>query len=448
MRDFERKDLDKKSATRLVPQLPLLFAPIMDILTALRIYQSVLAILIAISLFCTIQLGHSQPIVPSWWSVNSCDYLPEYYLSDVNPQSPTNNGREYGLYYTNITNVIIVGLYLADVDVSIENAIRQEQLGNDLIDMGYTVKNVILNYYAPLSCALDGECVIPWGYWSSNKCRGYIAGCPPGDSRLTFDKWQKALTDAVTLPVFQDVPTQLVWDWFGGLTSDVFIYDSQGRLYEYLCNGDNSKLNPAAWDCPNPLIGGGLRNQTSYELALSAAVDAANSDVENRCKAYDMKNDYYNAIAEYDTHEHMMYYVDDWYYYNDFGWSGTSNSYDDNSNDPSSDGHFISVSRRHTSHSVHHKLPSKYVYASLFAVVFVAVTVTMLYRRWKRNQSLTFLDGSVRFTQLATEDDDDVVLHNAGVGVGVGLMDSENVPMGTAVIGIPSDGTENKYGSL
>ena len=60
------------------------------------------------------------------------------------------------------------------------------------MDMGYTVKNVILNYYAPLSCALDGECFIPWGYWSSNKCHGYIAGCPPGDSHLTFDKWQKA----------------------------------------------------------------------------------------------------------------------------------------------------------------------------------------------------------------------------------------------------------------
>jgi hypothetical protein len=364
-----------------------------------------------IAVICLLQLAPkslSQPIVPTWWSVNPCDYLPEFYLSDVNPQSPTNNGREYGLYYTNITDLIIVGLYLADVPVSIENAKRQEELGNELVSMGYTVKNVILNYYAPLSCALDGECVNPWGFWSYDTCRGYVAGCPPGDSRLSFEKWQQPLTDAVTLPVFQDVPTQMVWDWFGGLSSD-----------------------PSAWDCPNPLIGGGLRNQTSYELARAAAVAAAHSDIDDRCRAYDIKNDYYNAVAEYSARQHMIYYVDDWYYYNDFGWN------DDN---PSGNGHFISVARRHTSHTIQHKLPPKYIYASLFALVFVAITATLLYRRWKRNQSMSFLDGTVRFTQLSTEDDD-AVLQNAEIGAA-----AESTAI--AVIGVPTEGTENRYGSL
>ena len=104
-------------------------------------------------LFVVILLGlvDSQPIAPTFWGVNRCDYLPEFYLQDVNPHSSSFSTIPYGLYYQNKTDVIIVGMYLSDTELSLQNAAAQQRLGQELTDLGYRVRNVGLNYYAPMS---------------------------------------------------------------------------------------------------------------------------------------------------------------------------------------------------------------------------------------------------------------------------------------------------------
>ena len=171
-------------------------------------------------LLCILHHVSSQ-IVPTLWGVEECTYAIDFNLKDINPKSDR-YGEEYGLYYSEKTDIIIVGLYMADAADSPQNAKRQQELGQELIDMGYTVKNVAINYYAPWGCVMEGECVSFW--WNnpfmfpgSDNCAGYVAGCNPQDERLTYAKWQASLSDAIDLPVFQDFSPGWAWDEFGGL---------------------------------------------------------------------------------------------------------------------------------------------------------------------------------------------------------------------------------------
>lgn len=285
--------------------------------------------------------------------------------------------------------------------------------------MGFTVRNVALNYYAPMGCALDGYCVNPWTMMFSgwDTCMGYTAGCPPGDSRLSFEKWQKPMVmynqendDYLTMSVFQDTDWTMAWDLFGGLEGDLFIYDGAGRLYSYMCNQDNIEINPEAWgDCPDGLIGGGLRNQTSYDAALAMAVEAGQvEDLEGRCEEYSYTADWYSALADWNKRAESLYYVDDWYYYSDFGWNADKTK-----------GNVISIERRHTKHKFQHKIPT-YVWATFLALLATAGTGFVMYRRWKAVKALDAERGTVRFTQLATEDDD-LVLEGTLVEGGLAL---------------------------
>ena len=103
----------------------------------------------------------SSQLVPTLWGVEDCTYAIDFNLKDINPKSDR-YGEEYGLYYSEKTDIIIVGLYMADAADSPQNAKRQQELGQELMDMGYTVKNVAINYYAPLGCVMEGECVSFW----------------------------------------------------------------------------------------------------------------------------------------------------------------------------------------------------------------------------------------------------------------------------------------------
>ena len=49
-------------------------------------------------------------------------------------------------------------------------------------------------------------------------------------------------------------------------------------MYRYLCNITNIKAQ-----CDTPLIGGGLKDDESYDTAKKVAIEAAESDVDNRC---------------------------------------------------------------------------------------------------------------------------------------------------------------------
>jgi len=349
-----------------------------------------------LSLWCvaawlSLSVVRAQPIVPTLWGVKDCTYAIDFNLKDVNPKSDR-YGEEYGLYYSEKTDVILVGMYMADSADSGNNAKRQQELGQELMDMGYTVKNVLLNYYAPLGCVMEGECVSFW--WNnpflfpgSDNCAGYVSGCAPNDERLTYAKWQGLLADAVDLPIFQDYSPGWAWDEFGGLQGDLFIYDREGRLYRYLCNIAN-----VGAQCDTPLIGGGLQDDHSYETARNVAVEAAESDSDERCGEDVVLSPGYDQVEIYDNAAKKIYYVDDYYYYADFATSNDESGKNKNK--------VISVSRRHTHHRIQHKVPT-YVYAGAVALFATIVTFVILYYRWKRTRP-DF--GPFSFQRLATED--------------------------------------------
>eukprot|EP00596_Hydrurales_sp_CCMP1899_P001033 CAMPEP_0119044864 /NCGR_PEP_ID=MMETSP1177-20130426/35259_1 /TAXON_ID=2985 /ORGANISM="Ochromonas sp, Strain CCMP1899" /LENGTH=292 /DNA_ID=CAMNT_0007015689 /DNA_START=126 /DNA_END=1005 /DNA_ORIENTATION=- len=258
----------------------------------------------------------SQPIVPTYWGTTSCQHMPIFALEDKNPASK-NFTTTYGLdtLLPKNPDLIIVGLYFADSDKSWPNAAKQEKLGRDLEKANYTVQNVIINFYAPLACVLEGECVNFWWnnpnlfHGSQHNCENYIAGCAPADKRVKPENWQQKLANHTKLPIFQDTNTGWIWDEFGGLEGDLFIYDKNGQLYSYLCNGENNGAK-----CETPMGGGGLINADSYKLAMATAKNASDKFQDSRCKDYEYNDDYrYGEKGE----AKEFYYVDDFYYYND-----------------------------------------------------------------------------------------------------------------------------------
>lgn len=78
-------------------------------------------------------------------------------LRDFNPNSGKSFLLSYGLDDRRPpADVTIVGLYFADRGIDVETIQVQERLGQELEEMGITVQNAALNYYAPYSCAVEG----------------------------------------------------------------------------------------------------------------------------------------------------------------------------------------------------------------------------------------------------------------------------------------------------
>jgi hypothetical protein len=92
---------------------------------------------------------------------------------------------------------------------------------------------------------------------------------------------------------------------------------------------------------------------------------------------------------------------------------------------------------RHTAHKFQRKIPT-YIWASFFAAVATGGTLFVLFRRWKALKAMDGERGTVRFTQLATEDDDLVLegtlVDYTGIDVAIGgngnNKNSENVKDG------------------
>ena len=84
-------------------------------------------------------------------------YRIKFDLRDFNPNSGKSFLLSYGLDDRRPpADVTIVGLYFADRGVDVETIQVQERLGQELEEMGITVQNAALNYYAPYSCAIEG----------------------------------------------------------------------------------------------------------------------------------------------------------------------------------------------------------------------------------------------------------------------------------------------------
>ena len=170
------------------------------------------------------------------------------------------------------------------------------------------------------------------------------------------------------------------------------------------------------------MTGGGLKDADSYVIAKKAALAVAKMK-GGRCEDIVAEND----DGDYYSDTKGIYYVDDYYYYNGFGSVGEK-----------SFGVPLSVSRRHTTHKIIHKIPT-YVYAAMVAVLASIVTAIVLFFRWRRNKSRNMLNGGVvRFTQLPTDDDDDSVFGNTAIG-----MEDPNPFSGAAALR-----GNDRYGSL
>ena len=170
------------------------------------------------------------------------------------------------------------------------------------------------------------------------------------------------------------------------------------------------------------MTGGGLKDADSFVIAKKAALAVAKMK-GGRCEDIIAEND----DGDYYSDTKGIYYVDDYYYYNGFGSVGEK-----------SFGVPLSVSRRHTTHKIIHKIPT-YVYAAMVAVLASIVTAIVLFFRWRRNKSRNMLNGGVvRFTQLPTDDDDDSVFGNTAIG-----MEDPNPFSGAAALR-----GNDRYGSL
>lgn len=209
--------------------------------------QSMRRMLIALYVCCVIIINvtvYGAMPYATFWSTFSCDKWVSFDLIDYNSQS-SKYMQSYGLDSLDKADITIVGMYFAD-DETCQSVVQlQEQLGDELTEAGIKVSNVALNYYAPESCALETGCDMYWsyysyfwwyvGYYESNPCYNYIAGCAPTDSRLVEANWQALLAAKTTLPIFQDTDWEDAWENFGGGQGDLFVYDSIGRLYSYIC---------------------------------------------------------------------------------------------------------------------------------------------------------------------------------------------------------------------
>ena len=146
--------------------------------------------------------------------------------------------------------------------------------------------------------------LFPW--YQQKNCEHYIGGCAPEDARLSMTAWQMHLANVSTMPIFQDTEYDDIWENMGGGEGDIFIYDSEGRLYSYICAQDYCDQDDAIY--------GNLLNETDYTFIKSQAIEAASSNGTERCSGFeddDLDYFYYNA-EEDDTY---YAYIDDAYFY-------------------------------------------------------------------------------------------------------------------------------------
>jgi hypothetical protein len=224
-----------------------------------------------------------------------CKHWPIFDLYNYNCNSASYL-NSFGLDDMKEADVTIVGLYIADDIPSQNKATRHGDLKKtldvmEIADHGSKKKGakrkikanvVAINYYSPKSCAekkCQSNAPNDWyGYWfgfdEMDDCFDTIGGCSTGyfggamDSALKEENWQSALAMKVPpfMPILQDIDYLNVWDSFGGMSGDLFMYDRNGRLYAYLCT--NSDV------CNHPIPGNSKCN-LPYPLFASCARTAS-----------------------------------------------------------------------------------------------------------------------------------------------------------------------------
>lgn len=168
--------------------------------------MKIVLILITISILMKVLEGATG------YGMKSCKHWPYFSLPDCNTASGELYMDWYGLDDITIEgakpNITVVGLYYADSQISLNNALLQEKLVSEVTSMfnnqnrrtnkvgddsntmdnsNIYISNVIINNYAPYSCSIK-ECPywwweVPWSGFNTiftDSCFDYIGGCPKG----------------------------------------------------------------------------------------------------------------------------------------------------------------------------------------------------------------------------------------------------------------------------
>ena len=337
--------------------------------------------------------------VATFWGTTSCDTWANFYLEDYNFNSP-NYLSIYSIYDLPKADLTIVGLYFADDSTDQKSAVIQQQLGDELEkNLKLSINNVVLNYYAPMSCALDTSCDGYWSittfwswwgnpFWTGNPdCYEYVGGCAPSDERLLPENWQNKIANVTTMPIFQDTDWTDAWENFGGGKGDLFIYDSSGSLYAYICTQSSCTNGYSA----TVAVTGGLLNDEGYDMIKDKAIAASENDGEERCA--DFEDDDTSFYYYY-----MTYYADDKLYYNDW-----DDDFDDDYNAAldSSTGE-----KEHNYHRHYHrsKKVDWLVYGGLSLTSIFLLMFSVIY--YRRQQAQASTRTGMRYAQLSLQDPD------------------------------------------
>lgn len=218
--------------------------------------------------------------------------------------------------------------------------------------------------------ALMSLILFRYPYYSSY-CYNYVEGCPANDKRLRLSNWQQLLIDQTSMPIFQDTEWQDIWEIFGGGHNDIFIYDRNGRLYEYICSYET---------CGDDTLGE-LTTASGFDAVKEVAVAAASSNATARCKDFDDD----------------LYTIDYYYYY------GDDESSDDDAR-PSleiSDQDAISARiRRRRKHGKTTSVIPASVHVAVIALCALIISLSVLYFRYRKR----FQKDEIKYTLIPSRE--------------------------------------------
>ena len=189
------------------------------------------------------------------------------------------------------------------------------------------------------------------------------------------------------MPIFQDTDWTDARENFGGGKGDLFIYDSVGRLYAYICTQSNCADGYSA----TVTVAGGLLDGDGYELIKDRAIAASEDEGDVRCSLFeDDDTSFY--------YYYMTYYADDKLYYNDW-----DDDFDDDYNNAvdSSTGEKVHNYHRHYHRS---RKVNWWLYGGLSFLSILLLVFSVIY--YRRQQAQASTRTGMRYAQLSLQDPD------------------------------------------
>jgi hypothetical protein len=211
------------------------------------------------------------------------------------------------------------------------------------------------------------------------------------------------------MPIFQDTLWTDVWDGFGGARGDIFVYDSNRRLYQYFCADQSiafaASADGASWFkslCNSP-IPGGLANSTNYARVRDAAVRAGESD--HRCKSFDGDDIYQGQDDDDNTAEASSKSpTDDADARDDDTTVEDDDASDDDAELVSANKRVYSRYRQRRGVRKHKKHFTTFGWLLILAILSSLVALTLLLIRWRKYRDQISNMGNAMLSKLHSAD--------------------------------------------